>query len=74
MEEDSLPNDEESYDFPPNMSQDTCARFRKIQFYVETNFPERLNEYQSLLRRAITNNKDPATLAKRVRRWDFFSV
>jgi hypothetical protein len=61
--------DEDAFDFPPDMSQATCAQYRKIQFFVESNLPDRLDDYYSNLRRTIIHNKDPAALAKKVRRW-----
>jgi hypothetical protein len=37
-------DEEEDFEFPPKMSQATCAQFRKIQFFVEANLPERIND------------------------------
>ena len=76
MDEDEDDDDmtEDNYDYPHDMSQATCSQFRKIQFFVEANFPERLDEYHSLLRRAISNHKEPAILEVKVRCWLDFSV
>jgi hypothetical protein len=55
--------------FPHDMSQATCAQFRQLQFFVESNHPDRIKEYFSLLRHSIAKNKDPASFEETITGW-----
>jgi hypothetical protein len=67
MSEDS--NVLKEFQFPHDMSQATCAQFRQLQFFIESNHPDRIKEYFSLLRRSLAENQDPATFEATITGW-----
>jgi hypothetical protein len=55
--------------FPRDMSQATCAQYRQLQFFVESNHPDKLQDYFSLLRRSLADNTDPAAFEETITGW-----
>jgi hypothetical protein len=67
MSEDSCNTSE--FVFPNDMSQATCAQYRQLQFFVESNHPDKLQEYFSLLRRSLAEKSDPAAFEETITGW-----
>jgi hypothetical protein len=65
MDQDSTHSD----NFPPDLSQTACVSFRQLQFQVEQHHPTRLPEFRTILKNAIANNENPATLSLQISSW-----
>jgi hypothetical protein len=66
-----IPNQSEHSDdiFPPDMSQPTCCSYRELQHLVKTSFPDRQEEFNTLLQNSLSTSCNPAILEATIKGW-----